>query len=309
MLSAFPALIIEDVERIHKLFIYFGIAAAGIFGTVIFCTIYFARKYRERPGDDVPEQSHGNRKFEIGMTLLSFAITVVFFILTINTMNAVQKVPDNPQPDIIITGHQWWWEAEYTKSGVITANEVHVPAGKHVLLQLNSDDVVHSWFVPKLGRKMDLIPGRNNYLSIYADKPGVYTGGCNEFCGAEHAWMRIRVIAQTKDDFDSWTVKQLQPAVSEGNALFQRGKRIFEKRTCTNCHAIRGSGAKGGIGPDLTHFASRDYFLSNIKRNTKANVRNWLAHPKEIKPGANMPNFILDKEELSALETYLSNLK
>ncbi len=309
MLQSFPVFIIEDIQRINKLWLYFGIVAFLIFAAVFFSVIFFAKKYKAKSQDETPQQSHGNRKFEVGMTLLSTTIIVVFFFLTINTMNAIQNIPDHPIPDLVITGHQWWWEAKYKPDGLVVANEIHIPIGKKLMVKFTSADVIHSWYVPKLGRKMDLIPGRDNYMRIYADKPGEYLGSCNEFCGAEHAWMRIRVVAQTPEDFKKWKLHQLQPAISSRDSLSMRGKSLFEKKTCVNCHTIRGVNSNEDIGPDLTHFASRKYFLSNSLLNNHSNLKDWLKYPKKVKPGANMPDFIFTKEERKALQTYLTSLK
>ena len=301
---------LTDIEIVRHLFVYFIIAGAIVLFLVVFFVSFYSHKYAAKSGEvDEPQQLHGNRKFEVLLTLIAVGITVFFLIMTFRAMSAIQNVPDNPKPDLIITGHQWWWEAEYPKSGVVTANEIHIPTGKKILLQLNSADVIHDWWVPALGRKMDMIPGLTNHTYMIAEEPGEYLGSCSEFCGAEHALMRIRVIAQTPTDFEKWQKQQLQPVIKDGNALFQKGKNIFERKTCTNCHAINGTDYNANIGPNLTHFASRSRFLSDYKENNKHNLRAWLKDPQKVKPLAKMPDFIFSEEELDALTTYIHHLK
>ena len=302
------ALKLTDTDIVRHLFLYFIFAAAIIFLLVFFYVIFYSRLYRSK-GADEPEQLHGNDKFEIILTLAAVGITAFFLVMTFEAMGAIQNLPENPEPDLVITGHQWWWEAKYPKSGVITANEIHIPTGKQILLQLKSADVIHDWWVPALGRKMDMIPGLTNHVYMFAAKPGEYLGSCSEFCGAEHARMRIRVIAQKPADFKKWQQHQLRPVVTKGDTLFAKGKDLFENKTCTNCHAINGTHYDADIGPNLTHFASRSRFLSDWKANNKANLRAWLKNPQELKPLAKMPNFIFSEGELDALVAYIHNLK
>ncbi len=257
------------------LFWSFIIVAAIILGLVIFFTYRYTSKYKAKSASDQPPKGTISHKFEIFALILSFLITAFFMFFTVQSMNEIQTIPDNPKPDIIITGHQWWWEAKYSDSKVITSNEVHIPAGKKVLLALNSADVIHSWWVPELGRKMDMIPGLTNYMWMYAEKPGEYLGTCSEFCGMQHARMRIRVIADDEATFKKWQEDQLQPVIVHGTALFEKGKKLFEQKTCTNCHAINGTSYNENIGPNLTHFASRERFLGDFKEVNAANLREW----------------------------------
>ncbi len=300
---------LSNVLLVEELFLLFLIVASIIFALVLFFVFYFSRKYKSKSNEEIPEQNHGNRKFEIGMTLLVTSIVAVFFVLTVKAMRQIQNIPEKPEPDLIITGHQWWWEAQYPKSGVITANEIHVPIKKNILLQLNSEDVIHSWWVPKLGRKMDMIPGVNNYMWLYADEVGEYLGGCSEFCGDQHGRMRIRVIAQSAEDFKQWQTDQLQPVASVSEGLFLEGKQLFEEKTCISCHRIKGSKTVSDIGPDLSHFASRKMMLADFKINNRQNLKAWLKAPSKIKEGAKMPDYILTEHELEALTVYINHLK
>ncbi|GAA4279650.1 cytochrome c oxidase subunit II [Gaetbulibacter aestuarii] len=300
----------NDVDRINELFRYFLVVAAIIFLLVVGYTFYYVFKYQSKKQLELPNQEEGSDRIEIILATIATVITAVFVYLTITSINTIQKIPEHPKPFLEITGHQWWWEAKYPQSGVITANQIYIPTGKKILLKLTSADVVHDWWVYKLGRKIDMIPGRYNYMYMYADKPGEYLGACSEFCGVEHARMRIRVIALKPKDFKVWQKHQLQPVVSKPkDALFEKGKELFEEKTCTNCHAINGTPHKEDIGPNLTHFGSRKRFLSDMLVNNKTNLTAWITNPQNVKSGAKMPNFILSKSEIKALVTYLHNLK
>ncbi|WP_290476179.1 MULTISPECIES: cytochrome c oxidase subunit II [unclassified Leeuwenhoekiella] len=293
----------------NQLYTYFGIAAGCILFLVIFFTYYFSKKYRAKQPDELPEQKEINHKFELFILILAICITAFFLIMSINTMQQIQDIPENPKPDLVITGHQWWWEAKYPQSGVLTANEIHIPVGKRILLEVNSADVIHSWWVPALGRKIDMIPGLKNYIWLYADKPREYLGACSEFCGIEHARMRIRVVADTEEDFKKWTESQLEPVITQATPLFDKGKALFEQKTCTNCHGINGTPFSENIGPNLTHFGSRKRFLSDMKPVTRENLKEWLTNPQNVKPGVKMPNFIFNPDEIEALTEYIYNLK
>ncbi|MAZ25568.1 MAG: cytochrome c oxidase subunit II [Cytophagaceae bacterium] len=298
----------NNIHIIRELFVYFLIVATIILGLVIFFTIFYGWKYRRRPNAETPTQDHGSKRFEVLMIGIAFAITSVFFVLTVNGMNQIQNIPDNPIPDIIITGHMWWWEAEYRTDSIITANEIHIPASKKVLVQFNSDDVIHSWWIPKLGRKMDLVPGYDNYMWLTAEQ-GEYWGTCSEFCGAQHALMRIHVIADNEDDFKIWKSSQLKPPPVTENPLFETGKRLFQEKTCISCHSVNIHDKEPAIGPNLAHFASRKYFLSNIELNTTENLYAWIKNPPAVKPNTQMPFLALTDKEVNALVYYIKTLR
>ncbi len=301
----------EQADKINSLFNTFNIAAAGMLLLVIFLVTYISIKYRERKDDNSePKQTHGNKKLEALMIGVPMLLLAYFFYQTVDVVKAVAPaVNTSQQPDVIITGHQWWWEVKYPASGAITANEVHLPVGKHLLMEMRSADVIHDWWVPELGNKIDLVPNVNNYLWLDIKKPGKYIGACSEFCGAQHAWMRINVIAQTQPDFDKWiaaTAANFQPP-TDGKAL--TGAILFREKTCGNCHRIQGTNDTAMVGPDLTHIGSRNTILTGLKKNNEENLYKWINHPQEIKPGAHMPDFILDKDSVSAIAHYLSSLK
>jgi len=300
---------ITDVDLIEELFVYFLVVASIIFLLVVFFTFFYLFRYGVKKRPETPSQKVGNGNVEYFLATLVTIITGVFVYLTIVTMGEVQTIPENPKPFLEITGHQWWWEAKYPNSGVITANQIYIPTGKKILLKLNSADVIHSWWVPELGRKMDMMPGRDNYMWFYADKEGEYLGTCSEFCGVQHARMRIRVTALNPEEFEVWEQQQLKPVATSTNKQFLKGKQLFETKTCTNCHAINGTDFKENIGPNLTHFASRKRFLADMKVNDEKNLRSWLTNPQDVKSGVKMPNFILSESEIGALVAYLNNLK
>jgi cytochrome c oxidase subunit II len=290
----------------------------GIVSTVVFALIFVIVtgaitlsifRFRARAGEADPKQILGNRKVEIAWTVIPFLIVIFLFVITLGAMNRADP-PPAPSPDLVITGHQFWWQVDYPGSGVITANEIHIPAGKPLSVRLESKDVLHEFWVPKLTRKMSNVPGQPNHIWLQADKPGTYIGQCSEFCGTQHAWMRILVVADEPAQFEEWQRAQLQPAQAATTDVTAKGLAVFQTSTCINCHAIRGvAGADLRVAPDLTHVGSRKQLASGMIDNTPANMRLWLKSPQHIKPGALMPDFSLTDEQLDQLSTYLSTLK
>ena len=225
-------------------------------------------------------------------------------------MNEINKPRQKDrEPDIIITAHQWWWDMRYPKYNVVTANELHIPVGKNLLARIMSADVIHDWWVPALGRKTDAIPGHINYTWIEADKPGVYKGTCSEYCGMEHAWMRIRVVAESQKDFNKWIKEQQKMPAPPKDSIAVEGAALFQTKTCASCHSISGTPANASIGPNLSHFASRKTMLSGMLLNTDQNLKRWLTDPQKVKSGARMPDFLLKKNEVDELAAYIEGLK
>lgn len=278
---------------------------------VTFLVIFICIKYREKSGDTTePKQVKGNNILEAFMIGVPTLLLAYFFYQTIVIEKAVApNIDKSRQPDVIITGHQWWWGVEYPGSGVITANEVHLPVGKHLLLELRSADVIHDWWVPQLGNKMDLIPKVTNHLWLDINTPGSYIGACSEFCGAQHAWMRIKVIAQSQSDFNTWLASNTSNGHAPQDSLALTGEKLFQEKTCASCHRVQGTDAVAMVGPDLTHLGSRKEILTGLLENNQENLYNWINHPQEIKPGAHMPDFILDKDSVAAIAHYLTQLK
>jgi cytochrome c oxidase subunit II len=218
----------------------------------------------------------------------------------------VNAAQDNAQP-LVVTGYQWWWQFTYPNQQVITANELHVPVGVPLEVSLQSADVIHSFHVPRFGWMQDLVPGKTNSMNILVERPGTFDGSCNQYCGLQHAWMRLRVVADTPDQFNAWAQQQAAPAVLTGSL----GEQVFQQNTCVSCHTIRGlNGASGTVGPDLTHLGSRSTLGAGVVDNTPENLRAWISNPQQIKPGVLMPAFSsLPPADLDALVQYLEGLK
>ncbi|WP_309936515.1 cytochrome c oxidase subunit II [Aureibacter tunicatorum] len=293
-----------------QLFGYFLIAGGFVFAIVLGVTFYILRKFKVSDHSKQHFDTHESHKVEYLTIGFASVLVVSFLVLAIGAINKIQTpIPEGKEPDIIITGHQWWWEINYPSEGVVAANELHIPIEKRLLVRLESKDVIHDWYVPALGRKMDMIPGQSNYVWMQALEPGHYDGACNEYCGAQHAWMRILVVAHEQNEYEKWLADQKKKASIPQTALQKKGAKIFQDKVCSNCHAIQGTGAVAGIGPDLTHLGSRETLLGGKLRNGPGSLKDWLRDPQKVKPGAHMPDFLFTEEELNALTAYLYNLK
>jgi cytochrome c oxidase subunit 2 len=230
--------------------------------------------------------------------------TAVLFGMTVYMLVVYHQILDMPQVpalQITVTGYEWWWQADY--DGFTTANEIHIPTGVPVMLDLKSADVIHNFWVPQLAGKTQMIPGINNHQWIEADTPGNYRGQCTQFCGAQHAHMAFEVVAQSPDDFTAWQAHQKAIATAGG-----AGEKVFINN-CAGCHAVRGTAAKGAYGPDLTHLQSRRQIAAGLMDNTPENLASWISHAQELKPGARMPDIPLSPQELKHLLAYLEELK
>jgi cytochrome c oxidase subunit 2 len=295
-------------RAIYDLSIVTSTILATIFVIVAAIVVYALMRFRWREGEVDPHQHTGNRTIEIVWTAIPCAIVVALFLLTARTMSLADP-PPAPAPDLVVTGHQWWWEVRYPGSGVIAANEIHLPVGKAFSLELNSADVLHEFWVPELARKITAVPGHPNHIWIEADKPGTYLGVCSEFCGTQHAWMHFLIVAESATDFEAWQRAQLQTAVLPASDAATKGCALFQQTSCVSCHAINGTAARAQVGPDLTHFASRRQIGAGIADNTPQNLRRWLADPQQVKPGVKMPDFKFSNEQLSQLVAYLGTLQ
>jgi len=286
--------------------------ALAIFGLIFLVVtgivVYSLMRYRWREGDPDPEQVPGQRTVEIVWTAIPLGIVSLLFFLTIKTM-ALSDPGPAPEPDLVVTGHQWWWEARYPKSGVITANEIHIPTGHAYSVQLEAADVLHEFWVAELARKMTTVPGHPNHIWLEADAPGSYPGSCSEFCGTEHAWMRFTVVAQAPAEFEAWENAQLQPSAPPTTDAARQGGQLFMQMSCVNCHAINGTTAKARVGPDLTHLATRGQIGAGILENTPENLSRWLRDPQAVKPGVEMPNFAFTENQVAVLAAYLETLR
>jgi cytochrome c oxidase subunit 2 len=236
-----------------------------------------------------------------GFTLISYAAT----------RDLSASAPDALL--IQVRGYQWWWRVTYPGSeparSFLTANEIHIPVGRTVRIELSADDVIHSFWVPNLGGKQDLIPGRENILTLKAERPGVYRGQCAEFCGLQHAHMAIIVVAEPQADFEAWRSAQVAEARMPATDEERRGLQILSSQACGACHTIRGTDAAGTLGPDLTHVAGRHTIAAGVLPTTRGALAAWIADPQTIKPGNNMPLVPLSPGELQAVSAYLNSLK
>lgn len=293
---------------ISNLFIAILIIAGVIFALVAFLVLYPAVRYRHRPGADEPYQEFGRPKLEIAWTVAPAILLAVVFGFTVTTMRAADSPTGGHPPDLTVIGHQWWWEMRYTTGGV-TANELHLPVGRRMLLQLDSADVIHNFWVPQLGRKLDMVPGHTNRLWVEPTQTGTFLGACAEYCGTEHAWMRLRVIVQPPAEFDAWQRQQTQTSVSPTSGDAAQGAMLFQQVTCASCHAIAGTNANAQIGPDLTHFGGRDTIAAGVLDNTPENLTKWLKDPQAVKPGNHMPNLQLTDSQIRDLVAYLEAQK
>lgn len=291
-----------QAAAISKLFVGTLIFLSAILALITFLVCYALIRYRDRPGAPEARQNFGSRKLELLWTALPILSLVVLAGFMFRTMVASDPPTADAKPDLRIVAHQWWWEIYYLKTGLVTANEVHIPVGKRLLVDFRSADVIHDFWAPDLGRKIDIVPGHPNRLWIEADHAGTYLGACAEFCGNEHAWMRFLVIADPPQEFATWLREQAGAPPKPDTPEEQLGAKIYRDRICTNCH-LR------SVGPDLTHIASRRTLAAGALENSPKNLAAWLHDPNDFKPGSNMPNFKLSDDEVRALVAYLETQK
>jgi cytochrome c oxidase subunit 2 len=250
----------------------------------------------------------------IGGLAIPVGILVLSFAFSLGALSRVAAPAKRPAVTVQIIGHRWWWELRYLRGDsmppVVTANELHVPVGQPVRLELTSDDVIHSYWVPQLNGKMDLNPGQRNVSWIEADTAGVYRGQCTEYCGLQHANMATVVIAQPPAEFAAWLAAQAGDAAAPADSAARAGLAAFEKNACASCHTIRGTPAMGArVGPDLTHFGSRSSLAALTLANTPGNLMGWISNAQALKPGVAMPTMLMSPDELHAVAAYLETLK
>jgi cytochrome c oxidase subunit 2 len=298
-----------QAQAIHWVFVVTLLVCAAIFVLVLALVVYACVRFRSRPDSAPPFQDTGDTKREIAWTGGAIAVVGVLFVLTLAAMHSADPPVPDRTPDLVVRAHQWWWEVRYPASGVVTANEIHVPVGEKLVVRLESADVIHDFWVPQLGRKMDMIPGHPNSMWLEADVPGIYTGACSEFCGAGHAWMLLRVIAEPRADFEAWRRSQLRAPSKPRGAAERRGARLFDDKTCKSCHAIAGTAAAASLGPDLTHVAARSTLAAGVLANGRENLARWLTDPQAFKPGTLMPNLHLTSSQADDLAAYLWTLR
>lgn len=293
-----------------------GITTA-IFLIVAGLLLYALLRYRHRPSDinalQEPAQIYGSNQIELSWTVIPILIVVMLFLAAarvIYTTEHAAKPTDSL--DVTVIGHQFWWEYRYPKLGIVTANELHIPVSdpKHptpTYLTMSSADTDHSFWVPRLAGKMDLIPNKVNTMWLDPQTTGIYLGQCAQYCGTQHAKMLLRVYADTPAEFAAWTAHQRRAANQDAGAA--QGRTVFEHNACISCHTISGTVATGRFGPDLTHLAGRDTIASGSVPNSPPNIRTFVDNPAHFKPGVLMPSMHLSDHDLDAVTAYLITLK
>jgi cytochrome c oxidase subunit II len=306
-------------DEVHGLAMFVLAVTGTIFVIVGGLLAYGIVRFRARPGDETrePAQVYGSNPVELAWTMVPLLIVVVLILVTGRTIYTIQAAVRPPNAlSVHVIGHQWWWEFRYPDLGVVTANELHVPVSdpadpRPTFLRLDSADVAHSFWVPRLAGKTDLIPNKTNEMWIDPREPGTYLGQCAEFCGTQHAFMLLRVVVHSPEDFDRWVAQQRLPAVQNPSTdpAVARGRTIFEQTACISCHAVRGTIADGRFGPDLTHLMSRETLGAGVALNTPEHLKVWVTDPATMKPGALMPAMNLDPSSLDDVVAYLATLR
>lgn len=289
------------------------IIATVVFLIVISVLVYSIIRYRARPESPEPIQTHGNTKIEIAWTIAPSVVLVLVLIATISTMFSIQQPQSSNTITVNAIGHQWWWEFQYPDQHVVTADEMWIPTGTVVHINLQSNNVIHSFWVPQLGGKTDVIPGHDNSMWLQADSAGWYRGQCAEFCGTQHAHMDFLVRAVSPSDYQAWIGQQQQTAAQSTDSQALAGKQVFLTSGCIGCHAINGVTTTDPtklIGPNLTHFGGRQWIAGGVVDNTPSNLAAWIRNPQAVKDGADMPAFPqLTTDQVNELVAYLESLK
>ncbi len=279
----------------------------GIFIVVAAVFLYSIIRFRARPGDnELPKQVHGNTTLEIVWTIIPIILLVFLAIPTVHYSFAFQAPATAMKVDVV--GHQYWWEFDYPGSKVTTANIVHIPVNTKINFVLTSADVIHSFWVPELGGKTDLIPGRVNHLLLEASKTGTFYGQCAQLCGPGHAYMKFEVVVQTPAAYQAWVSAMQHPTVSVTTSEQKAGMALF-KQDCSTCHTVGGTSFNGKVGPNLTELMTRPTIAAGTLTNTPANLAKWLHNPPGVKPGALMPNLNLSQTQIQSLVAFLETLK
>jgi cytochrome c oxidase subunit 2 len=285
-------------------------------GTLIFLLVVailgaILIRHRRTPTDLTadPHNKGGIRWIWWGGIALPVVVLLFVFLFTVRDIGALAAPPSQETVTITIFGHRWWWEVQYAEEDFTTANQLYIPVGQSVRVNLTSNDVIHSFWVPQLHFKRDLIPGQTNSIWLQADEPGVYRGVCSEYCGLQHAQMEFMVVALAPERYQTVIANESRPAHAPSDDLARAGQEVFLSSSCVYCHTIRGTPAAGELGPDLTHFANRQTLAAGALENNIGNLGGWIMDPQHIKPGSLMPATPLTGQELQALLAYLSSLQ
>jgi len=282
-----------------------------VFSLLVYAVVKFGKKGSAEGKE--PTQVYGSVQLELAWTVIPVLIVVVLFLAAARVIGSVQNAePPANAIQVTVIGHQFWWEYRYPSLGVVTANELHIPVSdpahpSPTFLTLLSADTDHSFWVPRLAGKTDLIPNHPNRMWVDPHETGLYLGQCAQYCGTQHALMLLRVYVQTRDEFDRWI--QQQQRTAEAGSIARDGQKIFESTACVNCHTVRGTPAIGRFGPDLTHLMSRDTIASGAVPNNAESLRRWIQNPDVIKPGSKMPAMGLGETQLNAVTAYMGTLR
>jgi cytochrome c oxidase subunit II len=280
---------------------------------VVVLGVLLAAVWRRRRDEQEPTRENSLFRSVAAATAVTIVILFGLLFASVATGRAVASLGSAEAMVIEVTGNQWWWDVTYDNPNpslrVRTANELHLPVGRQIRLQFSSNDVIHSFWVPNLHGKMDLIPGRQTALWLQVDTPGIYRGQCAEYCGLQHANMALTVVAESPEAFERWIVAQRRPAPEPASDEQTRGRDIVERGPCAMCHAVSGTAAGGRTAPDLTHFASRSTIAAGVAPNTPGYLAGWIANPQHLKPGSRMPATGLSSEDLQAVLAYLGTLR
>lgn len=304
----------NQAGHLADLFWLFTAVCAVVWLLVVAALLWTVRRRSddERPEEDSVARTHRKNFVVTGLVVATGLILAGLALVSFYATRGIAW-PNQQTIHIKVTGQQWWWEVEYQNNDpaqvFTTANEIHIPVGRPVTFELHATDVIHSFWVPDLMGKQDLIPGRTNFITLEADRPGLYRGQCAEFCGLQHAHMAIFVFAEPQSVFEAWRRHQIQPIGAPANAQAMRGETIFTQRQCASCHAVTGTDAGGETGPDLTHFGSHATIAAGLLRNTPANLTRWIRGPQVLKPGANMPKVDMSDSDRAAIVAFLEEQK
>ncbi|MDI3256380.1 MAG: cytochrome c oxidase subunit II [Kyrpidia sp.] len=282
---------------------------SGIFVVAMGILLYVLIRYRSRRGQNQPpKQVEGNNVLEAIWTIIPVILLAILAVPTVTTAFALDAKPTGSNVlNVKVKASQFWWQFEYPDLGIVTAQELHIPTGTKVNLQLETTDVMHSFWVPRLAGKTDLIPGRTNTMWIQADQPGEFQGKCAEYCGPSHGVMDFLVVAEDPRQFQAWTDRMKHPQVQPAGDAAVEGEKLFAQN-CASCHSVAGTNFKGALGPNLTGFADR-IKVAGVLENTDENVRRWISDPAAVKPGTKMPKVPLNEQQISAVAAFLRDLK
>jgi cytochrome c oxidase subunit 2 len=285
------------------------IGSALVFAVVTLLLIVAVLRGRARRAPEMEDTPGSRRLVLLGGFAIPLVVLCALFALTLSTLPATSAPRGRTDLTVLVIGRQWFWDVRYPGRKAVTANEIHIPAGRPVKLEVTSADVIHSFWVPRLNRKIDMIPGRVSSILLQADRPGSYRGQCAEFCGLQHANMAFLVMADPPDRFRAWLAAESKPARPPATDELRRGRDLFFSAGCSGCHTIRGTGAVGHIGPDLTHLAGRLTLAADTIPNGRGYLGGWILDPQHVKPGNRMPGLDLSGPDLQSLLDYLETLR